>query len=303
MNSASSNRNMRDNTKKNTVKNRLPAWFKQVVPDATVRGRMQMLSEFKVNTVCCQAKCPNMSACFKDLKFTFMILGNICTRNCRFCGVNQSADNALNIDENEPNRISQVTKLFNLKFAVITSVTRDDLVDGGAAQFAKTIKMIHNIDKNIKIEVLVPDFSGNIDSLKIVIEAGPSILAHNIETVSRLYKDLRPKASYETSLGVLSKAKQINPDLITKSSLILGVGETEDEIIYTMQDLRTVGCDILTLGQYLAPSEEHYPVQEFVSIEQFQRYQQLGLRLGFKAVLSGPKVRSSYQAEEVFGGI
>lgn len=293
----------RDNPIKDTAKNRLPSWLKQPLPDATVRGRMQMLSEFNVNTVCCQAKCPNLSTCFKDLKFTFMILGNICTRNCRFCGVNQSEENILNIDENEPNRISQVTKLFNLKFAVITSVTRDDLPDGGAAQFAKTIKMIHSIDKNIKIEVLIPDFSGNIDSLRAVIEAGPSILAHNIETVSRLYKDLRPKASYQTSLGILSKAKEIDPLLITKSSFILGVGETEDEVIYTMEDLRSSGCDILTLGQYLAPSEKHYPVQEFVSIEQFQRYQQLGLRLGFKAVLSGPKVRSSYQAEEVFGGI
>jgi lipoyl synthase len=285
------------------MKNRLPPWFKQTLPDATVRGRIQLLSEFKVNTVCCQAKCPNMSACFKDLKFTFMILGNICTRNCRFCGVNQSQDSIMNIDENEPNRISQITKLFNLKFAVITSVTRDDLEDGGAAQFAKTIKMIHGIDKNIKVEVLIPDFSGNIDSLRAVIEAGPAILAHNIETVSRLYKDLRPGAVYQTSLDILSKAKEINPLLITKSSLILGVGETEDEVIYTMEDLRSSGCDILTLGQYLAPSEKHYPVQEFVSIEQFQRYQQLGLRLGFKAVLSGPKVRSSYQAEEVFGGL
>jgi len=301
------------------MRNRLPTWFKQEIPDAIVRGRMQMLSEFKVNTVCCQAKCPNLSSCFKKLRFTFMILGNICTRNCRFCGVNQSNKNALSLDENEPNRIGQIARILNLKFVLITSVTRDDLSDGGATQFAKTIESIRGIDKNInpvrnnessikenkisngiKIEVLIPDFSGNFASLKAVIDSRPSILAHNIETVKRLYKDLRPKASYERSVGILNKAKEINSSLITKSSLILGVGETEEEVIYAMEDLRSNQCDILTLGQYLAPSEKHYPVKEFISIEQFQRYRRIGLDLGFKVVLSGPKVRSSYQAEEVY---
>ena len=283
------------------VKNRLPAWFKQDIPDAAVRGRIQMLSEFKVNTVCSQAKCPNLSSCFKEMKFTFMILGNTCTRDCRFCGVTQSQKNTLSLDENEAYRISQIAKILNLKFIVITSVTRDDLPDGGAAQFAQTIGLIRGIDKNIKIEVLIPDFAGSITSLKRVIDVKPSILAHNIETVKGLYKTLRPKASYETSLDILKKAKEINPLLITKSSLILGIGEKEEEVVYTMEDLRSCQCDILTLGQYLAPSEKHYPVKEFISPEQFQRYRRLGLELGFKAVLSGPKVRSSYHAEEVFG--
>lgn len=302
------------------MKNRLPPWFKQDIPDAAVRGRIQMLSEFKVNTVCSHAKCPNLSSCFKDMKFTFMILGNSCTRNCRFCGVTQSQENTLSVDDNEPYRISQIAKIFNLKFIVITSVTRDDLSDGGASQFVKAIELIRGIDKNInpvrdtanagnsirvsngvKIEVLIPDFSGNSASLKAVIDAKPSILAHNIETVKGLYKMLRPKSSYEVSLNILKKAKEINPLLVTKSSLILGVGETEEEVIYTMEDLRSNQCDILTLGQYLAPSKKHYPVKEFISIEQFQRYRRLGLELGFKAVLSGPKVRSSYHAEEVFG--
>jgi len=282
------------------VKNRLPSWFKQEIPDATVRGRMQLLSEFKINTVCCLAKCPNLSSCFKNLKFTFMILGDTCTRNCRFCNVTQS-NKSLSIDENEPNRISQIAKILNLKFVVITSVTRDDLPDGGAAQFAKTIESFRGIDKNIKIEVLIPDFSGNMASLKTVIDAKPSILAHNIETVKRLYKTLRPQADYDTSLYILNKAKEINSLIITKSSLILGMGETEEEVIYTMEDLRRNQCDILTLGQYLAPSDKHHPVQEFIAVEQFQRYRRIGLDLGFKAVLSGPKVRSSYQAEEVFG--
>ncbi len=302
------------------MKNRLPVWFKQDIPDAAVRGRMQMFSEFKVNTVCCQAKCPNLSSCFKNLKFTFMILGNICTRNCRFCGVKKSGtvlktiekcpqngdtsalsrEPSLYIDLDEPYRISQMVKILNLKFVLITSVTRDDLADGGAAQFVKTIELIHSIDKNIKIEVLIPDFSGNVASLKSVIDAKPSILAHNIETVKRLYKALRPKASYQASLDILNKAKEINSSLITKSSLILGMGETEVEVIYTMEDLRHNQCDILTLGQYLAPTERHYPVKEFISIEQFKSYRRIGLGLGFKAVLSGPKVRSSYEAEETY---
>jgi lipoic acid synthetase len=283
------------------MNNRLPAWFKQDIPDATVRGRIQLLSEFNVNTVCQQAKCPNLSFCFKELKFTFMILGNICTRNCRFCGVAQSEKKTLSLDENEPYRISQIAKILNLKFVLITSVTRDDLTDGGAAQFVKTIELIHGIDKDIKLEVLIPDFSGNIASLKTVIDARPSILAHNIETVNRLYKTLRPKANYQTSLDMLKKSKEINPLLITKSSLILGLEESEEEIIYTMEDLRYNQCDILTLGQYLAPSQRHYPVKEFISPEQFQRYRRIGLNMGFKTVLSGPKVRSSYHAEEVLG--
>jgi len=229
-----------------------------------------------------------------------MILGSTCTRNCRFCGVTQSKKSDLILDEDEPNRISQMVKILNLKFVVITSVTRDDLSDGGAAQFVKTIELIHGADKDTKIEALIPDFLGNIESLKNVIASRPSILAHNIETVKGLYESLRPKADYQVSLGILKKAKEINPLLVTKSSLILGLGETEEEVIYTMEDLRSIQCDILTLGQYLAPSKEHYPVKEFISIEQFNRYRQIGIELGFRAVLSGPKVRSSYQAEEIF---
>ncbi|MFH1269797.1 MAG: lipoyl synthase [Candidatus Omnitrophota bacterium] len=283
------------------MKKKLPSWFEQEIPDAAVRGRIQLLSEFRVNTVCSHAKCPNLSACFKDLKFTFMILGDTCTRNCRFCGINKTKKGGLSVDDNEPDRISQIAKVLNLKFVVITSVTRDDLIDGGAAHFARTIKLLRSIDKEIKIEALIPDFSGSAASIKAVIEAGPSIFAHNIETVKRLYESLRPKANYETSLGVLRKAKEIKPSLVTKSSLILGMGETEEEVMYTMEDLRQGECDILALGQYLAPSEKHYPVKEFISIEQFENYRRIGMQLGFKAVLSGPKVRSSYQAEEVFG--
>jgi len=285
--------------------NRLPAWFKQEIPDNTVLERLRMLSEWKINTVCKQAKCPNLSYCFRNLKFTFMILGNTCTRNCRFCAVdsarntNKSGAECLSVDKDEPYRIAQIVKMLNLEFVVITSVTRDDLADGGAAQFVKVVKLIHRINKNIEIEVLIPDFSGNPVSLKTVINAQPSVLAHNIEMVKRLYEALRPKANYAVSLDILRKAKEINPYLATKSSIILGLGETQEEVIHTMEDLRYRSCDILTIGQYLAPSERHYPVKEFISIEQFKRYHKIAMALGFKSVLSGPKVRSSYQAQEV----
>ncbi|MDD4939200.1 MAG: lipoyl synthase [Candidatus Omnitrophica bacterium] len=282
---------------------KLPAWFKQQIPDAEVKGRIKLLGELNVNTVCSHAGCPNLSFCFKNLKFTFLILGDTCTRNCRFCGVGKSKGKKLTLDENEPNRVSQAVEMLNLKFAVITSVTRDDLADKGAAHFSRTIRMIRQKDKSTEVEALIPDFSGDITGLKCVIDSEPSILAHNLETVRRLYGDLRPEADYDSSLRILKEAKEINPSLITKSSLILGMGEAEDEVIYAMEDLRSSGCDILTLGQYLAPTEKHHPVAEFVEEEQFDEYRRLGLGFGFKEVLSGPKVRSSYQAEKVFQGL
>lgn len=278
---------------------RLPLWFRQEIPDDTVSDTLRMLSEWRVNTVCAQAKCPNLTYCFKNLKFTFMLLGDTCTRNCRFCAVNKAESGCLPLDKDEPYRISQIVKMLNLEFVVLTSVTRDDLIDCGAAQFTKAIELIHSINKNIEIEVLIPDFSNSISSLKTIIDAYPAILAHNIETVKRLHKILRPKADYESSLEILSKAKEMSPGLITKSSIMLGLGETEKEVMSTMEDLRHSHCDILTLGQYLCPSERHYPVKEFISIEQFEIYRKIAIKLGFKAVLSGPKVRSSYQAQEV----
>ena len=280
--------------------NRLPSWFRQDIPDNTVLERARILSKWRVNTVCKQAKCPNLSYCFGNLKFTFMILGALCTRNCRFCAVDKSKHEYPSVDNEEPYRISQIVKMFGLQFVVITSVTRDDLSDGGAAQFAKVMELIHAINKNIEIEVLIPDFSGSISSLKAVIDARPSVLAHNIETVKRLYKEVRPNANYSRSLEILGKAKEIEPSLVTKSSLILGLSETEEELIDTMEDLRHSHCDILTLGQYLAPSDKHYPVKEFISLEQFKRYHKIAMGLGFRAVLSGPKVRSSYCAQETY---
>lgn len=285
------------------MKNRLPVWFKQDIPGTQALTRMRLLSQLNIHTVCREAKCPNFGDCFQNLRFTFMILGDTCTRNCRFCAVKNSSGTVLAASlpvEDEPSRIVRAVKEFALHYVVITSVTRDDLIDGGAGRFARTIELIRGIDKNIKIEVLIPDFKGDPLSLETVVEAGPQITAHNLETVPRLYSGLRPQADYLRSLKVLARIKSINRNLITKSSLMLGLGEREDEVMQTMEDLRDSQCDILTLGQYLAPSEEHYPVQEFIPLEQFKKYAQLGLASGFKAVLSGPKVRSSYQAEKVY---
>ena len=229
-----------------------------------------------------------------------MILGNTCTRNCRFCAVRKSENVSLGINDDESHRISRVVKMLGLKYVVVTSVTRDDLSDGGAAQFAKTIEAIHSIDKNTKVEVLIPDFKGDISSLKTVIAAYPEVIAHNIETVRRLYKTVRPQADYRVSLDVLRRIKEIYPSLTVKSSIILGLGETEEEVVCAMQDLKNTGLDILTLGQYLSPGAQHYPVKEFISSQQFKRYKGIGLALGLKVISSGPLIRSSYQAEEVY---
>ncbi|MDD4979652.1 MAG: lipoyl synthase [Candidatus Omnitrophica bacterium] len=287
-------------SRKSGVKNRLPAWFRQDIPDAEAKAGMRLFSGLNVHTVCQEARCPNLSRCFKNLEFTFMILGDTCTRDCRFCAVTKTSKKTLPIDQNEPGKVGRIIKLLDLSYVVITSVTRDDLNDGGAGEFARTIGLIRRINKNTKIEALIPDFSGHFDSLKTVIMSKPAVLAHNLETISRLYPQLRPQAGYLRSLELLARIKSVNRALITKSSLMLGLGETEEEIIEAMADLRYCQCDILTLGQYLAPSKEHYPVQEFINIEQFRRYKEVGLDLGFKAVLSGPKVRSSYQAGKIY---
>lgn len=300
---------------------RLPAWFKQEIPGEGALSRVRKLSSFNINTVCKEAKCPNLSHCFENGKLTFMILGSVCTRNCRFCGVKkksgtvlkpkqncpQSGDSlrlsqepSLGIDSDEPKRLALAVKEFGINYAVITSVTRDDLDDGGAGQFAETIELIREAVPGIKVEALIPDFRGEVSSLRSVLSACPTVVAHNMETVSRLYAQLRPEASYWLSLDILGKIKELAPGINTKSSLMLGLGETEPEVIATMEDLRYNNCDVLTLGQYLAPSPGHYPVKEFISIEQFQDYKRIGLSLGFKAVLSGPLVRSSYHAEEAY---
>jgi len=239
--------------------------------------------------------------CLGDSKLTFLLLGDTCTRNCRFCGVRKKSDaEFLSLDLNEPFRIAKVVEDLGLKYVVITSVTRDDLDDGGAGIFAKAIDLIRLMDRNIKVEVLIPDFKGKTSSLKCLLEASPDLVAHNIETVERLYPLVRAQASYGRSLELLKRIKQLKPKCPTKSSLMLGLGETRQDLKRTMQDLIDVDCDMLTLGQYLPPSKEHYPVKEYICLEEFLEYKELGRMLGFKAVLSGPLVRSSYKAEVLF---
>ncbi len=230
-----------------------------------------------------------------------MILGNCCTRKCLFCAVEKSREKSLSLDKQEPYRILKVVKNLGLNFVIITSVTRDDLDDYGAEQFTRTISLIRNYKPGIIIEVLIPDFLEF--GLSQVAAARPDVLAHNLETVPRLYRRIRREANYQRSLQVLAQTKKLAPNLITKSSLLLGMGEREEEVVWVMDDLRRVGCDILVLGQYLAPTPKHYPVKEFVPIEQFQRYKDMALSSGFRAVLASPLARTSYQAQEVFNSL
>lgn len=285
------------------MRNRLPEWFRQEVPPPAVLERQKKLSSSGVLTVCREARCPNAGRCLHDGRLTFMILGNACTRQCGFCGVNKAGDRPLTVDHEEPHRISLAVKSLGLTYCVVTSVTRDDLSDGGAAHFKEVIASIRSLNGDIGIETLIPDFSGNFRSLKTVVEASPSVIAHNIETIRRLYPAIRPQADYGTSLELLLGIKEIDPRVVTKSSLMVGLGEQETEVVETMRDLRGSRCDIVTLGQYLAPRVGSCPVREFVRPEQFRKYERIGKELGFKAVLSGPLVRSSYQAEAVYRGL
>jgi len=279
-------------------KSKFPPWIKKRLP-ANPRADItrRILERHDLNTVCRSAHCPNMGECFAAGTATFMIMGNVCTRSCRFCAV--GGGNPAALEASEPARIAAATKEMGLRHVVVTSVTRDDLEDGGAAHFAAAIAAIRKLNPRAAVEVLVPDFRGREESVRTVIEAGPDVFNHNVETVPSLYEEVRPGADYRVSLGVLRLAKRISPAMLTKSGLMVGLGERREEIETVMGDLRGVGCDILTIGQYLSPSREHLPVVEFVEPAEFDRYREIGLRMGFKAVASGPFVRSSYNALEV----
>lgn len=227
-----------------------------------------------------------------------MILGKSCTRSCAFCSVTKGVGEAVDIDE--PNHISECVKRLGLKYIIITSVTRDDLEDGGAEQFVRTIESIKRVSKEAVIELLIPDFAGRRESLEVVVASGADIIGHNIETVKRLYPAVKNGAGYSRSMDVLRFIKESNPNQITKSALLVGMGETGEEVVKTMQDLRMAGCDILTIGQYLSPSKYHYQVQKFVTPDEFAKYKRIGQKFGFRHVRSGPFVRSSYFAEEDF---
>ncbi|MGG1877795.1 lipoyl synthase [Paenibacillus cisolokensis] len=255
-----------------------------------------MMRSKTLHTVCEEARCPNIYECWANRTATFMILGDICTRACRFCAVNTGLPTELDLQE--PERVAEAAEQMNLQHCVVTSVARDDLKDGGASIFAATVKAIRKRLPLCSVEVLIPDFMGSEDALKIVMDAKPDILNHNIETVERLSDRVRAKAKYSRSLQLLANAKKMQPDIPTKSSIMLGVGEQWDEILQAMDDLRAVDCDIMTIGQYLQPSPKHLNVEKYYTPEEFAQLKEEGMKRGFSHVESGPLVRSSYHAHE-----
>lgn len=274
-----------------------PEWLKRTYKDNSNLGYVrEMLTELNLNTICDAAMCPNYVECFSKKTATFMILGVNCTRNCRFCNViNQEPQR---VDPDEPNRVAEAVSKLELKYVVITSVTRDDLPDGGAAHFAATIRAIHALNPNTAVEVLIPDFQGNRAALQLVTDANPEVISHNMETVQSLYQQVRPQAIYKRSLDVLQSIKELAPHIRSKTGIMLGLGETEEQVYELLDDLRTVACEFLTIGQYLAPSTLHYPVQEYITPEKFDQYGAIAKEKGFTFVASAPFVRSSYHASE-----
>ena len=271
-----------------------PKWLRVKLPTGeSYRKVRELVDEYKLHTICESGSCPNMGECWGEGTATFMILGNICTRSCGFCAVKTGRPDE--VDEFEPGRVANSVKLMGVKHAVITSVDRDDLADGGANIWAQTVRAIRKQSPGTTLETLVPDFAGKWDNLQIVIDVAPEIISHNVETVRRLTKGVRIQAKYDRSLEVLFRLKRAG--MRTKSGVMLGLGETHEEVLETMEDLRNVGTDILTLGQYLQPTPKHLPVAEFVSPERFEEYRVKGLEMGFRYVESGPLVRSSYHAE------
>jgi len=272
----------------------LPNWLIKRTPKMENIRNIRGIIGDKVNTVCESAKCPNIGECYSNKTATFMILGDTCTRGCGFCAVESGAP--LPPDPMEPKNVAVASKKLGLKYVVVTSVTRDDLPDGGASYFAKTIKELRSSMPDVKVEILIPDFRGKEDPLKIVMNAKPDVLNHNIEMVPRLYGSLRPRSNYYTSMNVLKTAKKIDRNSMTKSGFMLGLGEKESEVLDLMNALRAADCDILTIGQYIAPSQDKAKVVEYLHPDKFDEYRDIALKTGFKKVNSGPFVRSSYMA-------
>jgi len=278
---------------------RLPPWLRVKIGKAHQgHSTRAVVAGCGLHTVCQEARCPNIGECYGHGTATFLILGRICTRDCRFCAVEHGRPEP--VDPDEPERVARAVEELGLDFIVVTSVTRDDLLDGGAGQFAATIEALRRRVPGALVEVLIPDFRGNEEALRTVLDARPAVLNHNIETVRRLQREIRPAADYERSLWVLRRAGELAPDIPTKSGIIVGLGETDEEIREAMEDLRGVGCEILTIGQYLRPTRRHTPVRRYVPPEQFDAYRRWGEEMGFAFVASGPFVRSSYRAAEAY---
>jgi len=274
-----------------------PEWLRIRVQSGGNYSEVEnILKDLSLNTVCEEANCPNKMECFNRKTATFMILGRTCTRNCTFCNVEKNKPQP--VDEDEPMHVAKAVRELNLRHVVITSVTRDDLPDGGADHFARVINEIKKLDKKVTVEVLIPDFKGSIEALNKVADAMPEVINHNVETVPRLYPSVRPMAVYKRSLKLLDNVKNRNSKIFTKSGIMLGLGENKEEVIEVLKDLRDVDCDFLTIGQYLAPSKKHHPVIEYVHPDIFEEYENKAYELGFKYVASGPLVRSSYLAEK-----
>lgn len=273
----------------------LPPWLKIRLPRPdTIRQVEGMMREKSLHTVCESAKCPNLPECWSKKTATFMILGNTCTRSCGFCNINTGRGEEVN--PMEPLDVAMTSKRMGMKHVVVTSVARDDLKDEGAGHFARTIEMLHKHNPHLIVEVLTPDFKGKPDLVKIVTDAHPEIFNHNIETIERLHTVVRPAAKYARTMRVLEMVKEFDPTIYTKSGMMLGLGETKDEVLRTLEDLRKHGVDAVTIGQYLRPTMKHLPVVRYVHPDEFAEYEQIGFEMGFAFVASGPFIRSSYNA-------
>ncbi len=279
------------------IPERRPEWLKVRAPAGeNYKGLKQLMRGQSLHTVCEEARCPNIGECWGHKTATFMILGRVCTRSCGFCAVETGRPQGL--DWEEPKRVAEAVQTMGLRHAVVTSVNRDELKDGGAAVFAATIRWIRRLNPECRVEVLTPDFKGVHDALRVVMDAKPDVFNHNVETVPRLYRQVRPQAVYKRSLEVLRWAKEMNPAGSTKSGFMLGLGETKDEVLEVMQDMHAHDVDILTIGQYLRPSFQHLAIQRYVPLEEFAELKAAGKKMGFRHVESGPFVRSSYHAHE-----
>ncbi len=275
-------------------RNKKPPWLKVKLPTGEkYRNIRQIVENNKLHTICESGNCPNMGECWGEGTATFMILGNICTRSCSFCAV--ATGRPLGVDNDEPKRIAEAVKLMSVKHCVLTSVDRDDLSDGGSLVWAETVRQVRKLNPNTTLETLIPDFKAKSECIQEIIAVHPEVVSHNMETVARLNRLVRPQAKYDRSLNVINKLKE--GGMRTKSGVMLGLGERHDEVLEVMRDLLDAGCDVLTLGQYLQPTKMHIAVAEYIKPEKFTQYKTIGLEMGFKYVESGPLVRSSYHAE------
>ena len=280
----------------------LPEYLKRgLINTEKTKTVRRILKEKCLNTVCEEARCPNKAECYSKDTATFMIMGDTCTRNCRFCAINSNIPEPL--DKDEPLHVAQAIKELGLTYAVITSVTRDDLPDGGANHFAQTILEIKKLSPNTKVEVLIPDFKGDLKALETVLNAEPEVLNHNVETVPKLYKTVRPQAIYERSLKVLEHAKKTNSKSLSKTGIMVGLGETIDDLKSLFKDLKSIDLDILTIGQYIQPSKKHLKVVKYYTPKEFEELKQLAQEIGIKVVISSPLVRSSFKAHEAYKGL